>query len=167
MLRRDVLSKAEFHRRIQALLPRAAGYAWTIVRNREDAEDAVQEAALKACLSRKSYDCRRPLKGWWFAIVRNCCLDLIRRRGSRPSGALMAESEIPAKAPSDPGRHEELCRALLRLSAPHREIIELRYFGDCSYREIAAALGIPEGTVMSRLHAARGALAALLRKENA
>ena len=79
----------------------------------------------------------------------------------------MNESEIPAKDAPDPGQHEELCQALLRLSAPHREIIELRYFGDCSYREIAAALGIPEGTVMSRLHAARGALSALLRKENA
>jgi RNA polymerase sigma-70 factor (ECF subfamily) len=54
---------------------------------------------------------------------------------------------------------------LAQLSLAHREIIELRYFGDCSYQEIAEALGIPEGTVMSRLHLARRALAAIYRKE--
>jgi RNA polymerase sigma-70 factor, ECF subfamily len=167
MFRRDALSKAEFQRQMPALLPRAAGYAWTILRNREDAEDAVQEAALRAYHSLNSYDCRLPFKGWWFSIVRNCCLDLIRRRRCRPSTAQTDASEIPSQTSPDPNQYEELHQALLRLSPPHREIIELRYFGDCSYHEIAGALGIPLGTVMSRLHAARGALAGLLRKENA
>lgn len=167
MFPRHALSKAEFQRQIEALLARAAGYAWTIVRNREDAEDAVQEAALKACRSWSRYDCRLPLKGWWFSIVRNCCLDLLRRRRSRPRSGATEACETPA--PDGPASHEyeELHRALQRLSPAHREILELRYFGDCGYRDIAAVLRIPEGTVMSRLYAARKALAELLKKENA
>jgi len=167
MARRDALSERQFEQQLQPLLARAAGYAWTVVGNRADAEDAIQEAALKGFLGRKDFDCTRPLKGWWFAILRNCCLDLLRRRRSRPAASLTEGVEVAAPQPPDPLEHEDLHEALLRLSAAHREILDLRYFGDCSYREIAAALEIPAGTVMSRLHAARGALAAILRKEDA
>ena len=159
------LPEAEFQRQIESLLPRAAGYAWTVVRNRADAEDAVQEAALKACRNRRRYDPARPLKGWWLAIVRNCCFDLLRRR-SRAATVPADETTLPARETPLPGEHEDLYHALARLSPPHREILELRYFGDCTYRDIAAALAIPQGTVMSRLHAARGALAALLKEES-
>jgi RNA polymerase sigma-70 factor (ECF subfamily) len=55
--------------------------------------------------------------------------------------------------------------AIAQLSPEHREIIQLRYFGDCSYQEIATALGVPVGTVMSRLHAARRALVAISERE--
>jgi RNA polymerase sigma-70 factor (ECF subfamily) len=167
MFERDGLSKAELQRQVQALLPRAAGYAWTIVGNREDAEDAVQEAAMKAYLSRKNFDRNRPFKGWWFSILRNCCLDLLRRRRSRPAVPLVDGGELPARELPVRDEHEDLGQALEQLSASHREILELRYFGDCSYRDIAAVLGIPAGTVMSRLHSAREALAAILRKEGA
>jgi RNA polymerase sigma-70 factor (ECF subfamily) len=54
---------------------------------------------------------------------------------------------------------ESLRIALARLADDHREVIELRYFGGCTYVEIADTLDIPTGTVMSRLHAARRALA--------
>jgi RNA polymerase sigma-70 factor (ECF subfamily) len=166
MHRRTRLSDTEFRQRLESLLPRAAGYAWTVVRNRDDAEDAVQEAALKAYRNRNRYDRTRSFKGWWFAIVRNCCIDLVRRR--RPGAAVSADVDsLPAWEPPEPHQYEDLHQAIARLSPPHREILELRYFGDCSYRDIAEALGIPQGTVMSRLHAARGALAVLVRKETA
>lgn len=167
MFRRVGISRLEFQRQLQALLPRAAGYAWTVVGNREDAEDAVQDAAMKAFVGRKDYDRSQPFQGWWFSILRNCCLDLLRRRRSRPAVALMDSFEVIAQGLPDSGEHEELRQAIKRLSPPHREILELRYLGDCAYRDIAAVLGIPEGTVMSRLHAARGMLAAILKKENA
>lgn len=60
-----------------------------------------------------------------------------------------------------------LAAALERLSETHREVLRLRYFGDLSYDEIAETLHLPRGTVMSRLHLARKALAALMSKENA
>jgi RNA polymerase sigma-70 factor (ECF subfamily) len=166
MQRHNRLSDAEFRQQIESLLPRAAGYAWTVVRNRHDAEDAVQEAALKAYRNRNQYDSTRPFKGWWFAVVRNCCLDLLRRKPRTPA-ALADDGDFTARDSPEPHRYDDLYQAIARLSPPHREIVELRYFGDCSYRDIAATLGIPEGTVMSRLHAARQSLAALLRKETA
>ena len=55
--------------------------------------------------------------------------------------------------------------ALAKLTEPHREILQLRYYAGLAYREIAAVLAIPEGTVMSRLHAARQALAVEYGKE--
>lgn len=58
---------------------------------------------------------------------------------------------------------EELLWAMSSLTPLQREILELRYFGDCSYEEISTALSIPKGTVMSRLHQARLALASVYR----
>ena len=67
---------------------------------------------------------------------------------------------VPAAREAEPLRE-----ALARLTPAHREILELRYFGGCSYRDLAEALAIPAGTVMSRLHAARLALAAAYGKD--
>lgn len=156
----------EFGCLIEPLLGRAAAYAYAIVGNREDAEDALQEAALKAYRSLDRYDPSRPFKGWWLAILRNCCRDLLRRRQARPATAAIDQADPPQDRPQSAEPDDELSRALGQLSPPHREILELRYFGDCSYRDIAAALGIPQGTVMSRLHAARQALAAAYRKDD-
>jgi RNA polymerase sigma-70 factor (ECF subfamily) len=95
------------------------------------------------------------------------CAKLLPR--SAPAGGRAATAlghDIPAEEPPDPARHNDLHQAILKLADAHREILQLRYFADCSYREIATALEIPEGTVMSRLHAARLALADIMRKEN-
>jgi RNA polymerase sigma-70 factor (ECF subfamily) len=157
----------EFQARIAPVLSRAGAYAFAIVRNRADAEDAVQDAALKAYRAFAKYDESRSFKGWWFAILRNCCRDLLRRRRSRPSTVALDPAESPADAGPSLGQYDDLRDALEQLSAAHREILQFRYFGDCSYKDIAAALEIPEGTVMSRLHAARQALAAVYRKDQA
>jgi len=155
----------DFQGRIEPLLDRAAAYAWAIVRNRADAEDAVQDAAVKAFRAFCRYDGSRSFKGWWFAILRNCCRDLLRRRRSRPSTVPIDPAEAPPQPGPLPGQYDDLRNALEQLSAAHQEILQLRYFGDCSYKDIAAALEIPEGTVMSRLHAARQALAVVYRKD--
>jgi RNA polymerase sigma-70 factor (ECF subfamily) len=154
-------AEESFQQRIEPLLDRAAAYAYAIVHHREDAEDVLQEAALKAFLALESYDPSRPFKGWWFVIIRNCCRDLLRRKRTRCSSVRIEQSDLAAKPDPSADQQEEVRRVLEQLSGPHREILELRYFGDCSYREIAAVLGIPEGTVMSRLYAARQALAAI------
>jgi RNA polymerase sigma-70 factor, ECF subfamily len=157
--------KALFAGWVEPLMARAAGYAYALVRHRADAEDALQEALLKGYLGMRDYDPARPFKGWWFAVLRNCCLDLLRRRKAR--AALPLERAAEVEAPAGGGDAEELLCALAKLTPPQREVLELRYFGDCSYREIAEALGVPEGTVMSRLHGARQALAAAYRREGA
>jgi len=153
----------EYQRCLEPLLARAAGYARSIVRDRDDAEDVVQDAALKGYRSLAQYDPARSFAGWWFSIVRNCCRDLLRRRRSRPAEISADAVDRPAHELADT-QPERLYEALDRLSPAHREILRLRYFAECSYRQIADALDIPQGTVMSRLHAAREALAAHYRQ---
>ena len=158
----------EFQQWIEPLLDRAGAYAYAIVRSREDAEDAVQEAALKAFRALAGYNRSCSFKGWWFSIIRNCCLDLLRKRKTQPQGEEVMPDELPS---GQPNHSEELATSnmvtwgLSRLDPSQREILELRYFGDCSYRDIATTLGIPMGTVMSRLHAARKALSAICKGE--
>jgi RNA polymerase sigma-70 factor (ECF subfamily) len=157
----SAITADEFQQWIEPLLDRAGAYAYAIVRSREDAEDAVQEAALRAFRALARYDRSRSFKGWWFSIIRNCCLDLLRKRKTQPEGEELMPDDLPS---GQPNHSEELERGnmlawgLSRLDPGQREIIELRYFGDCAYRDIAATLDIPIGTVMSRLHAARKAL---------
>lgn len=155
-----------FERRIEPLLDRAAAYAFAIVHNREDAEDAVQEAALKGFQAFESYDPCRPFKAWWFVIIRNCCRDLLRRRRLRGAPAEIRPSDLTADPHPPADQQDEVRRALEQLSDEHRDILHLRYFGECTYREIAAVLSIPEGTVMSRLHAARQAIAAIYKRRS-
>ena len=152
-----------FQQWVRPLLNQAAGYAYAIVGNHADAEDAVQESLWKAYRSLHGYDQCRPFKGWWFAIVRNCCLDLLEHRRSRPRTVPLEQADQVATLAIREA--EPLREALAKLTPQHREILELRYFGGCSYRELAEALTIPTGTVMSRLHAARLALAAAYGKD--
>jgi len=154
----------EFQRQVEPLLRQSAGYDYAIVRHREDAEDALQEAAIKGFRAFTRYDRSRPFKGWWLTILRNCCRDLLRRRRSRSSTLTMERVDLPPQTNHPADQYDDLRAALDQLSQAHREILELRYFGGCSYREIAGVLSIPEGTVMSRLHAAREALAGIYRK---
>jgi RNA polymerase sigma-70 factor, ECF subfamily len=153
----------EFQQLIEPLLRQSAAYAYAIVRHRQDAEDALQEAAIKSFRALASYDPSRSFKAWWLAILRNCCRDLLRRR---PSTAPLdaAECAPVARQNGDSADRDDLHAALNRLSQTHREILELRYFGGCTYREIAGVLDIPEGTVMSRLHAARQALLGIYKE---
>ena len=158
-----MLGGRDYARAIEPLLAQAGGYARSILKSRDDAEDAVQTAALRGLERIGSYDQARPFKGWWFAILRNCCIDSLRRARRRPVSPLegdVADERISAPEPDWDG----LDRALASLSDIHRQIVRLRYFGELSYAEIAEALSIPAGTVMSRLHHARQALAAHLEE---
>lgn len=146
--------------------------ALQLVGNRDDALDIAQDALLRLFqhLGRVAPD--RPVRPWLFAIVRNRARDLWRSRAARPSESLDARPDVAnhvAASGTDPeqqtGRRQQarrVWRAIEALSPGHREILVLRDFHDLSYSEIAEVLGIPAGTVMSRLHAARGALRAAL-----
>jgi RNA polymerase sigma-70 factor (ECF subfamily) len=163
MSRKPDDDRDDFQQWVQPLLEQAAGYAYSMVGNHADAEDAVQEALWKAYRGLHSYDRARPFKGWWFAIVRNCCLDLCQQRRTRPRTVPIEHAhQVAARAAKVA---EPLREALAQLTPRLREILQLRYFGGCSYRDLAEALAIPEGTVMSRLYAARQALAAVYGKD--
>lgn len=159
------IGRHDYNRELAPLLGPAAAYARSLLRNRHDAEDAVQQAALRGLERIGTFDATRAFKGWWFAVLRNCCIDILR--------AIKAEKmrRLDNYAPPDANPRgvedwELLSRAMEELSAVHCEILRLRYFAELSYRDLAEALAIPQGTVMSRLHLARHALAAQVRKED-
>jgi RNA polymerase sigma-70 factor (ECF subfamily) len=151
---------------------RGFAYAWQMLRNQEDALDAVQTALAAVWQHRGRLRPGRNPRGWFYRVLRNKCIDALRARRLRRPTAL--EQEPVDRLGIDPGqnagRREELMRlreALAELSDEMREILLLRDFHDLPYAEIAAVLDVPAGTVMSRLHRARSALRErLLAKEH-
>ena len=139
--------------------------------NREDALDVAQEALLRFFATLERFQAERPVRPYLLRIVRNLAMDLWRRRRTRRAESLDA-GELPRQiADTRPGPEEASRRAELRrrvwrgvsqLAPAKREILVLRDYHDLAYAEIAQVLGIPIGTVMSRLHAARKALRELL-----
>lgn len=158
-------SERQYALLVEPLLAQAAAYARSILRHRQNAQDAVQEAALRGLERFASYDASRPFKGWWFSIVHNCCIDLLRRAAAARTESL-DENQMPEVAAPEASDWEGIAAAMAELSEQHREILRLRYFADLRYQELAEALKIPPGTVMSRLHLARKALQARLGKES-
>jgi RNA polymerase sigma-70 factor (ECF subfamily) len=135
----------------------------------DDALDVAQDSLLRLFDGFGRFDPSRPLRPWLARIVRNRALDLRRHRRARPTLSLDAlledghpETPAAAEGPEERAARRQLqrriWRALQETSAAHREILVLRDYQDLSYQEIAAVLGIPVGTVMSRLHAARRSL---------
>ncbi len=155
----------EYTRVLEPLLGQAAAYARALLHNKHDAEDAVQDAALRGWQRIDTFDARRPFKGWWFAILRNRCIDLQRRKKMRAADRLDG-GDLPEHATQEQPDWTHLVWAIGTLSEAHREILRLRYFADLSYAEIAEVLTIPTSTVGTRLYVARKALAAAMRKDD-
>lgn len=142
--------------------------AHEILKNREDAEDVVQEALVKAYFSLSSFKRESSFYTWLYRIVVNLSIDLRRRLGRRGAEILdeldegkivSALTDTISDAPSDIVFRKQqiamLSRALTELTEEQREVVTLREFDGLSYNEIAEALQISIGTVMSRLHYAR------------
>jgi RNA polymerase sigma-70 factor (ECF subfamily) len=138
--------------------------------DRDAAEDAFQETFLQFHHSAKRFDTSRRLKPWLFTIAANKARDAIRRRSRQPQLTLTRPVagegsveliDLLEVGPADPGgrmheqeQREMVDRAVAALSFPLREVLLLAYFQRLSYAQIAEELGIPLGTVKSRLHAA-------------
>lgn len=134
------------------------------------AEDAAQEAFLRAWLNLPSYHPQSPLRYWLYRIAVNAALDILRKR----SESRLEEEEWqmvgdPAAGPEALAiAHEEASRfqqAIALLPEAARSVLVLREYGGLSYQEIALVLDIPLGTVMSRLNYARNRLRELLKEE--
>jgi len=138
----------------------------------DDARDLSQDAFVKAYQARDSFDANRPFYPWLYRILKNHCLNFLKR-SARKTVSLYYEDnperERFASATPTPLQHLErkerkaIVRAAIgHLSDDHREIIVLKNFRGYSYTEIAETLDIPIGTVMSRLFYARRALKELI-----
>jgi RNA polymerase sigma-70 factor, ECF subfamily len=138
-----------------------AGYrlALGMLRNRAEAEDAVQEAVINAW---RKVDTFRPggsVQAWFLGIVANQCRTRRRRWRAVVRGA--ADDTVSQGPEADVIERIEVRRALRRLDHAHRLVVVLRYYLDLPFEEVAAVAGIPEGTAKSRLHRAVG----ILRRE--
>jgi RNA polymerase sigma-70 factor (ECF subfamily) len=135
-----------------------------LVRNDHDAEDIVQESFLKAYKAQESFRGSEP-KTWMLSIVRNTAMDFLRRLKTSATVTLGDQgyepedhSPNPERAFLEQTRREQVRQAISNLAPEFREAIVLREIEGLSYKEIASVLGIPMGTVMSRLSRARNLL---------
>lgn len=140
-------------------LDRAYGLAAAILGDRLEAEDAVQDAAVMAW--RRWDDLRDPARfdAWFRRILVNGCRDRLRARARwrvADVGRELTEAEHPRTQDESEaaGDRDALGRAFEALGPDHRIVVVLRFRADLTVPAIAAALGIPEGTVKSRLHLA-------------
>ena len=127
-----------------------------------EAEDAVQEASLAAWRRRDSLRDPERFEVWFERILLNQCRDQLRRRKRTVKLAAPPVGFDPAGAAPETGTDHELDRALAALDTDHRVVVVMRYWQDRTVDDIAERIGIPAGTVKSRLHNALRALRASL-----
>ena len=139
-------------------LDAAHNLARWLLNNDQDAEDVVQDAALRAFHSLRSFR-GSDGKAWFLAVVRNTSFNRLRQRGRTVE---LKPEEMYASASADPEElairsweSEEIRRAMDTLPVEFRELVVLRELEEMSYKEIASVTGLPLGTVMSRLSRAR------------
>ena len=152
------------------LVERYAGVARRVARavlgNAEDADDAAQDAMLSALVKLDQYDPRRPFGPWLLRIVANAATDRRRRRTVRRveplDAALTAGGPRPDTTAERRALGDRLRQALAELPERRRVAVVLFDVDGYSHAEIAAVLGIPEGTVRSEVFHARRRLRALL-----
>ena len=137
-----------------------------------EAEEAAQEAFLRAYAQLRRYDPTRSFKTWLFSIASHYCIDRLRKRRltwlSIEDEALPPHPALQEQTPSPEEltvRHEQsaaIQKLLARLAPEDRSVIVMRYWYDLSYEEVAEATGATVSAVKSRLHRARGAMAEML-----
>lgn len=144
---------------------RLFGLCYRLLGRYHDAEDAAQEALLRAYRALDRYDPRRPFDRWLLTIAARCCVSMLRRRRSpepqlernRPA----AEAHLPHNSPGPAAQAQArefaqaVARAVAALPEPYRLPFVLFHQEEMTHEEIAQALDLPPGTVKSRVHRAR------------
>ena len=165
-------SGTQFEQLMLPHLDAAYSLARYLVRDVHDAEDLVQDAYLRAL---RYFDSFRggDERAWVLTIVRRTCYSWLKRDRDRPRSTEFDEAEHGVELGKDPeaqavdgALRDRLSRAVEALPIEFREVVVLRDVQDLSYKEIASVLGIPLGTVMSRLARARRRLQAMLPVED-
>jgi len=145
--------------------------AYRMLGNAEDAEDAAQEAFLRAYVALSTFQLGRKFSSWLLAIASNLCVDLLRRRRyawmslEDISFRLASPAEEPARDVLRQEQAGQIQHLLSRLPEKYRLVLILRYWYDLSYEEIATTTGLTLNTVKTRLHRARNMLARALEEE--
>ncbi len=144
--------------------PTLRAIALRMLRNNEDASDALQDTLIKAWKAIGDFDSKRPIKPWFCRICANCCIDIVRDRRKQTEDLDKHEHSLADPALDPQGHAEEaqtsreVRAAIARLPQQYQEIVVMRHFRHMDVNEIAAALNRPEGTVKSWLFRARSML---------
>jgi RNA polymerase sigma-70 factor, ECF subfamily len=175
---------AAFESLVEVHQDRLYSIALRVLGDRGDAEEAAQDALVRAYRALASYDGERirelRLRGWLTTIVLNRCRSVASRRASRgprpvsidgdPARPIADPEAPPASAPTEVAeRHAERERwaaRLLALPVSYRTAVVLRHVDGLSYPEVAAALGRPEGTVKAQVHRGIALLRTMLEAEH-
>lgn len=158
----------EVRREMVALLPRLRRFAYSICGSRADADELVQEACERALSRVEQFVPGTRLDSWMFRIIQNVWIDGIRARARRGAdNDLEALAAVPhdARIAEQTEARTDLAivrREVARLPNEQRLVLSLVVVDGMSYQEAASILGIPIGTVMSRLARARKRLAAAI-----
>jgi len=153
-----------------ALIPRLRRFARVLTGNLADADDVVQACLEKAMLSLDQWQPGTRLDSWVFRIARNTWIDDRRRAHNRAGhediGELLDLAGEDGVAIAEASAEARMVRAAVdRLPPEQRDVVALVMLEEFSYREAAEALGLPIGTVMSRLSRAKTALAKQIAEE--
>jgi RNA polymerase sigma-70 factor, ECF subfamily len=177
----DLIERAQggdqraFQALVESTQQKAFAVALGYCKNRDDAMDRVQEAYVKAYRNLTRFQGGSSFYTWFYRILMNACIDFSRREAKRKkdvgyedglssgSDPLVSttgtlENANPAKSLANKELGEQIENAMAKLSDAHREILVLREVQGLSYEELSEILGVARGTVMSRLHHARGKL---------
>jgi RNA polymerase sigma-70 factor (ECF subfamily) len=156
----------DFRSQLASELPPLRRFARALTGDPALADDLVQDCVERALNKSHLYDPSRPLRAWLYAVLRNLYISGLRRN-SRSTIVKTVDDLIDGEDAVPPAQEERLSissvsAALDRLAAQHREVIVLVGLEEMSYRDVSEILGVPIGTVMSRLSRAREHLKQIL-----
>lgn len=161
--------KAAFGKLVEAYQTPVYNLAYRMLNNAGEAEEAAQEAFIRAYTRLDSYDPAHKFSTWMLSITSNYCIDLIRKRRALllsldeplpPHPALMSDNSKGPEAQAVMNEQQAMVQALLQeLPEDYRETVVLRYWYDLSYDEIAEMMDTTVSAIKSRLFRARRLLA--------
>lgn len=155
-----ILDRERFVAQVTELQETLYRTARSILRNEQDAQDAVQEAVTQAFARLHTLRDPAKFKPWLLRILVNTCYDACRRR--RSTVYLEAVEETLAAPQSDCEERMSLWSAVMRLPEEQKAVVTLFYYEDPPIRAISEVLGVTQGTVKTRLSRARGRLRQML-----
>ena len=178
VLRAQAGESAAFGELVQRYMRRAYFAALGLVGSPEDARDLSQEAFVRAFRARQRINPDLPFYAWLYQILRRLCFNFVRDRRVRRNrldeawdwlteeASQRSSVDNPERAVQRAEARRRVQAAIERLNDRDREVLVLKEFEGLRYREIAALLEIPIGTVMSRLYTARRRLADVLEDDS-
>lgn len=159
----------DLHKQILGCLPSLRRYSRALTGSSEQADDLVQECLARAIDRLHLFKPGTNMRSWLFTILHNQHINLVKRQARRPDREALEDREaITASVPAGQEQYlalQDIQKALEKLPKDQREVLLLIGLEEMSYVEASEILGIPVGTVMSRLSRARGQLRKLMTEK--